>query len=147
MADAYQRALPTPSALTPDEFLAALATLPLTYAPGERWLYGHATDVLGVLAGRIAGKPFRDLLVERVFQPLSMSDTDFFVPPEKLGRAARVYAIDTKTGVPAPHPAVIRLDVVPKLCGGGGGLVSTADDYLKFARMLPAAESRTVCSS
>jgi CubicO group peptidase (beta-lactamase class C family) len=135
IADAYQRMLPNPSALTPDEFLAALGTLPLTYPPGERWLYSHSTDVLGVLAGRIAGKPFRDLLFERIFRPLGMSDTDFWIPPEKHGRAARVYAVDSDTGALVPHP-VGSLDAVPKLCGGGGGLVSTADDYLKFARML-----------
>ncbi|MGH6796906.1 MAG: serine hydrolase domain-containing protein, partial [Roseiarcus sp.] len=88
IAEAYQHALPNPSALTPDEFLAALAPLPLSYGPGERWLYSHSTDVLGVVAGRIAGKPFRDLLLERIATPLGMKDTDFWIPPEKQDRAA-----------------------------------------------------------
>ena len=135
IAEAHERTLPNPSALTPDEFLAALATLPLTYAPGERWLYGHSTDVLGVLAGRIAGKPFRDLLLERLAAPLGMKDTDFWIPPDKRDRAARVYCFDEKTGALAPQP-VVPFDVVPKLCGGGGALFSTADDYLRFARLL-----------
>jgi CubicO group peptidase (beta-lactamase class C family) len=135
IAEAYQRALPTPSALTPDEFLAALGSLPLCYAPGERWLYGHSTEVLGVVAGRIAGKPFRELLLERIATPLGIEDTDFWIPPGKQDRAARVYCLDAKTRALALQP-LPPLDVVPKLCGGGGALVSTADDYLKFARMM-----------
>jgi CubicO group peptidase (beta-lactamase class C family) len=64
-----------------------------------------------------------------------MSDTDFWIPPEKRDRAARVYCSDAKTGALALQP-VVPLDVLPKLCGGGGALASTADDYLKFARMM-----------
>jgi CubicO group peptidase (beta-lactamase class C family) len=135
IAEAYRRALPSPSALTPDEFLAALAPLPLCYAPGERWHYSHSTDVLGVVAGRIARKPFRDLLLERIVAPLGMKDTDFWIPPEKQDRAARVYCFDAKTRALALQP-LAPIDVVPKLCGGGGALVSTADDYLKFARAM-----------
>jgi CubicO group peptidase (beta-lactamase class C family) len=56
-------------AMTPEEFLAALASLPLTYAPGECWLFGYSTAVLGVLAGRVAGKPFRDVLLDRILLP------------------------------------------------------------------------------
>jgi CubicO group peptidase (beta-lactamase class C family) len=135
VADAYERAVPNSMALTPEEFLAALATLPLTYAPGELWLYGYSTAVLGVLAERIAGKPFRNLLLDRILLPLNMSDTDFWIPPEKRHRSARVYCFDARMGALAPQPVFPR-DVVPKLCSGGGGLVSTADDYLKFARLL-----------
>ena len=135
IADAYERAIPNPMALTPEEFLAALAALPLTYAPGEHWLFGYSTAVLGVLAGRIAGKPFRDLLLDRILLPLGMSDTDFWIPPEKRGRSAGVYCFNSGTGALAAQPVFPR-DAVPKLCSGGGGLVSTADDYLKFPRML-----------
>ena len=135
VADAYERAVPNSMAMTAEEFLAALATLPLTYAPGERWLYGYSTAVLGALAERIGGKPFRTLLLDRILLALGMSDTDFWIPPEKRDRSAGVYCFDPKTGALAPQPVFPR-DVVPKLCSGGGGLVSTADDYLKFARML-----------
>jgi CubicO group peptidase (beta-lactamase class C family) len=135
VADAYERAVPNSMALTPDQFLAALATLPLNYAPGERWLYGYSTTVLGVLVERIAGKPFRDLMLDRILLPLGMSDTDFWIPPEKRDRSAGVYCFNSETGALAPQPVFSR-DAVPKLCSGGGGLVSTAGDYLKFARML-----------
>jgi CubicO group peptidase (beta-lactamase class C family) len=134
IAEAYERAVPNSMALTSEEFLAALAALPLTYAPGERWLYGYSPTVLGVLAERIAGKPFRDLLLDRILLPLGMSDTDFWIPPEKRDRSAGVYCFDA-TGALAPQPVFPR-DTLPKLCSGGGGLVSTADDYRKFARML-----------
>jgi CubicO group peptidase (beta-lactamase class C family) len=135
VADGYERTVPNSTALTPEEFLAALATLPLTYAPGERWLYGYSTSVLGVLAERIAGRPFRDLMMDRILSPLGMSDTDFWIPPEKRDRVAGAYYFDAGKGALAPQPVYSR-DAVPKLCSGGGGLVSTADDYLKFARML-----------
>jgi CubicO group peptidase (beta-lactamase class C family) len=135
IADAYERAVPNSMALTPEEFLAALAALPLIYAPGKRWLYGYSPTVLGVLAERIAGRPFRDLLLDRILTPLGMTDTDFWIPPEKRDRSAGAYCFDAKTGALAPKPVFPR-DAVPKLCSGGTGLVSTADDYLKFARML-----------
>jgi CubicO group peptidase (beta-lactamase class C family) len=137
IADAYQKALGEFRAidLGTDEFLKALATVPLSYAPGERWHYSHSTDVLGFIAERIEGKPFRDLMCERVLEPLGMTDTDFWIPPDKRDRAAAVYSFDKKVGASVPAPLPPR-DVVPKFCGGGGGLISTADDYLKFARML-----------
>jgi CubicO group peptidase (beta-lactamase class C family) len=121
--------------LAPDAWIAALGSLPLSYPPGERFHYSHATDVLGFLVGRIAGTGFREFLMARIFEPLGMTDTDFYIPPEKRSRAAVVYRQDDATGAlsPAPFP---RRDEPPAYCGGGGGLISTADDYLKFARLL-----------
>jgi CubicO group peptidase (beta-lactamase class C family) len=136
IAYAYQKALGDVlnCPLGPDAWLAALGALPLSYAPGERLHYSHATDVLGFLVGRIAGKPFRDVLFERIFEPLGMVDTDFHIPPEKRERAAVVYRLeDDMSLTPVPFQ---RHDTPPDFCGGGGGLVSTADDYLKFARVL-----------
>jgi CubicO group peptidase (beta-lactamase class C family) len=137
IAHAYQKALGDVLGIDadPDAFMAALARLPLSYPPGERFHYSHATDVLGFLVGRIAGKSFRDVLVERIFGPLGMVDTDFYVPQEKRDRAAVVYRLDEKlSGLePVPFP---QYDAPPAFAGGGGSLISTADDYLTFARML-----------
>jgi CubicO group peptidase (beta-lactamase class C family) len=123
------------SALGPDAWMKALGGLPLSFAPGERFHYSHATDVLGFIVGRIAGMGFREFLAQRIFAPLGMTDTDFYVPAEKRERAAVVYRQDDKTG--ALEPVAFRsTGSAPAFCGGGGGLISTADDYLKFARML-----------
>ncbi|HET6472330.1 MAG TPA: serine hydrolase domain-containing protein [Pseudomonadales bacterium] len=133
IAKAYEHALPP--GLAEEPWLAALGKLPLSYQPGERFHYSHATDVLGFLVGRIAGKPIRDVLRERIFGPLGMHDTDFFTPRESRHRAAVVYRPDlaARTLTPLPFP---EHDSPPTFCSGGGGLISTADDYLKFARML-----------
>jgi CubicO group peptidase (beta-lactamase class C family) len=137
IAHAHQRALGDVlnAPMTPDAWMAALGALPLSYPPGERFHYSHATDVLGFLVGRVAGMDFRQFVMERIFQPLGMVDTDFYIPPEKRERAAVVYRQNDATGALSPVE-FRRYDAPPAYCGGGGGLVSTADDYLKFARML-----------
>ena len=137
IAEAHQKALGDVlnCLMTPDAWMKALGGLPLSYPPGERFHYSHATDVLGFLIGRIAGVDFRDFLIERIFAPLGMADTDFFVPPAKRDRAAVVYRLDEETGRLDPL-SFHRFDTPPAFCGGGGGLISTADDYLKFARLL-----------
>jgi CubicO group peptidase (beta-lactamase class C family) len=126
---------PLGGVMTPDDWLAKLGSLPLSYPPGERFHYSHATEVLGYLVARIEGKPLGQVLKERIFAPLGMSDTDFWCPPEKRGRMAKLYRIDPATDrlqdVSYPH-----VDRQPMLEPGGGGLISTADDYLKFARMM-----------
>jgi CubicO group peptidase (beta-lactamase class C family) len=126
---------PLGTPLTPDEWLKALASLPLSYPPGERFHYSHATEVLGFLMARIEGKPLGQMLKDRIFSPLGMHDTDFWCPPQKRDRMAKLYRIDPKTDrlddVSFPH-----VDAQPAFEAGGGGLISTADDYLKFARMM-----------
>jgi CubicO group peptidase (beta-lactamase class C family) len=121
--------------MDPDAWMKALAALPLSYPPGERFHYSHATDVLGFLIGRIAGMPFREFLMRRILGPLGMGDTDFWIPPEKRERAAVVYRQIEETGALEPVDFA-RRTAPPGFCGGGGGLVSTLDDYLRFARML-----------
>jgi CubicO group peptidase (beta-lactamase class C family) len=136
IAHAHQKALGDVlnSDTAPDVWMKALGSLPLSYPPGERFHYSHATDVLGFLVGRIEGKPFRDVLFERIFDPLGMVDTDFWIPPAKAGRAAVVYRLKEANNLePVPFRAYQQ---PPAFTGGGGGLVSTVDDYLKFARML-----------
>jgi CubicO group peptidase (beta-lactamase class C family) len=123
------------SAMSPDAWMKALGGLPLSFPPGERFHYSHATDVLGFIVGRIGGAGFREFLMERIIGPLGMTDTDFYIPAEKRERAAVVYRQDDKTG--ALEPVTFQsTGAPPAYCGGGGGLISTADDYLKFARML-----------
>jgi len=136
IAYAHQRALGDVlnSDMTPDAWMAALGGLPLSYPPGERFHYSHATDVLGYLVGRIDGKPFRQSLIDRIFKPLGMEDTDFYFPLDKRDRMATVYRIG-KTGAIEPVPFKLY-DTPPAFTGGGGGLTSTVDDYLKFIRML-----------
>ena len=121
------------SNLGPDPWLKALGGLPLSYQPGDRFHYSHATDVLGFLVGRVEDKPFRDVLMERILGPLGMSDTDFYVPPAKRDRAAVVYRAEAEGLQPVDFA---EHDTPPAFCGGGGGLISTVDDYLKFARAL-----------
>ena len=125
-----------------DRWLADVAALPLAHQPGERLTYSHATDVLGIALSRIEGKPLAQVLAERIFAPLGMTDTGFSVSPAGRRRAATMYklAADKTT---AEH--VLTHDVMgpppivdPPFCTGGAGLFSTADDYLKFARMLLA---------
>lgn len=125
-----------------DEWLAALGTLPLIDQPGERMQYGHATDVLGFLLERIDGKSLRDVLQARIFAPLGMKDTDFWVPPAKRDRLASLYQFDEGKGAlgevavnSIPTGDVTKL---PSVFSGAGGLVSSADDYMVFARMLMA---------
>jgi CubicO group peptidase (beta-lactamase class C family) len=137
IAHAYEERLGPPLGTphTPDQWLAALGTLPLTYPPGERFHYSHATEVLGFLVARIEGKPLGRVLHDRIFAPLGMVDTFFWCPPEKRDRLAKLYRAPPEGGpledvsFPIPKSA-------PAFEAGGGGLISTADDYLKFARMM-----------
>jgi CubicO group peptidase (beta-lactamase class C family) len=119
-----------------DEWMKALASLPLSYVPGERFNYGHSTDVLGFIIGRAARSSLREAMRELLFAPLKMVDTDFWVPPEKRNRAAVLYASPAPGSfTPAALPGFLD-EVPPAITAGGHGLVSTADDYLSFARML-----------
>jgi CubicO group peptidase (beta-lactamase class C family) len=118
-----------------DDWLAEVARLPLVHQPGERLTYSHATEVLGIIVSRIVGKSLHDVLTERIFEPLGMVDTGFFVSPEQRERAATMYRLDENAELhdDAMGPIPVR---EPRFCQGGASLVSTADDYLRFARML-----------
>jgi len=126
------------STISPDEWMKRLGKLPLAYAPGTRWNYGLSTDVLGVLVERASGMPFAEFLRMRLFEPLGMKDTAFWVPADKMDRLATLYALDPKTGAvtATDAPPQSHLASPPAFASGGGGLVSTADDYVRFARML-----------
>jgi CubicO group peptidase (beta-lactamase class C family) len=115
-----------------EEFVSKLSKLPLRYSPGDRWEYGVSTDVLGRVVEVVSGKKLGEFLNERILNPLGMSDTGFFVPAEKLSRAAQPWQN------PEGPPMTPRFDVAqnPRFESGGGGLTSTMDDYLRFAIML-----------
>ena len=136
IAYAHEEKLGSPlvNPLTPDQWLKALGELPLTYQPGARFHYSHATEVLGFLVARIEGKPLGEVLKSRIFDPLGMVDTGFWMPPEKRSRMARLYQAPLEG--PLKDVSFPETDTAPAFEGGGGGLISTADDYLKFARMM-----------
>ncbi|WP_281906521.1 serine hydrolase domain-containing protein, partial [Phytohabitans aurantiacus] len=116
----------------PDEWMRRLGTLPLAYQPGERWQYQISNDLLGVLVARVTGQTFDKFLRERVFDPLGMTDTGFHVPADKIDRLPTLYAPDPATGEYHvwDEPANGRWSLQPPpFPGGGGGLVSTVDDY------------------
>ncbi len=119
----------------PDAWLSELAKLPLVHQPGDRVTYSHAIDLLGVIASRVDGKPFHQVLDERVLGPAGMPDPGFFVSTEARRRAATMYRLteehQLQHGVMGP-PHITP----PSFCNAGGGLWSTADDYLRFVRML-----------
>ncbi|MCW7539203.1 beta-lactamase family protein [Aquabacterium sp. A7-Y] len=121
--------------LSNTEFSQRIATLPLAYVPGTTWEYSRATDVLGALVERVSGQPLGQHLQQRIFGPLQMKDSGFHVPAEQLARVAEPFPKDPDTG-----QAVRLIDVSkpPVFESGGGGLVSTAADYLRFCRMLLA---------
>ena len=118
-----------------DEAIAALAKSPLLFDPGSNWEYGFSTDVLGFVVEAVTGKPLGSVLQERVWGPLGMGDTSFALPAAKRTRYALALAKDPATGGAnaIPHHAT---DKTQKWESGGGGSVSTAMDYLRFAEML-----------
>jgi CubicO group peptidase (beta-lactamase class C family) len=122
----------------PDELMRRYGTLPLTHQPGERWLYNAGSEILGVLIARTAGKTLGDFLQERIFEPLGMKDTAFYVPQDKLDRFATTYMRDCDTGQLKvfDDPASDRFTKPPAFENASGGLVSTADDFNAFAQMM-----------
>ncbi len=118
-----------------DEHLAVLAGLPLLRQPGEVWEYGHSTDVLGRILELVAGKSLGALLTERVLGPLGMDDTAFFTPPDKMSRRAEPVSMDLAR---VQHVDPIEATAPPRCEFGGTGLVSTLDDYARFAATLLA---------
>lgn len=125
----------------PDEWIRRLGELPLAYQPGEQWTYHAGSDLLGVLIARASGGTLDAFMRSRIFRPLGMKNTGFAVPADKLDRLTSCYVTDPHTKRLAVlddaedaqwgRPAVFQ--------SGGGGLISTLDDYLAFARMMLGA--------
>jgi len=119
------------------EMITKLGKLPLLYQPGTRFNYGVSTDVLGRIVEVTSGESFDDFLQARIFVPLDMKDTGFFVPEDKLARFAANHSPRLAGGLRVTDlPATSRYRKDPPMLSGGGGLVSTARDYVRFCQML-----------
>jgi CubicO group peptidase (beta-lactamase class C family) len=120
-----------------DEFVARLAELPLRFEPGTRYHYSVATDVLGAMIERLSGMTLEDFFQQRIFEPLGMHDTFFNVPEDKLDRLVSNHYWDAEAGRMAVIPVDrARPPTGVTLFSGGGGLISTAMDYMIFCEML-----------
>jgi CubicO group peptidase (beta-lactamase class C family) len=127
-----------PDKATVKDLVESLTALPLAFQPGTKWRYSYAIDVLGHIVEIISGKPLDVFLKERLFEPLGMVDTDFYVPAAKAGRLGALY------GHPDNAPTLQRIESPmhghifqkPSFFSGGGGLMSTVHDYARFAQML-----------
>lgn len=118
---------------TLEEMVEKLSKIPLRQQPGTLWHYSVSVDVQGYLVEVLTGKPFDQVLRERIFEPLEMRDTGFYVPKEKSSRLSKIYGPSN-----GPPPEICADDFLepPKLFSGGGGLTSTLNDYLRFSQML-----------
>ena len=115
------------------EFVKKLAAMPLMYQPGTTWEYSRSTDVLGHVIERVSGQTLDVYLQQRILGPLGMKDTAFYVEPAKQSRIAEAFAKDPDSGTPQN---LIQVRENPKYLSGGGGMVSTAADYVRFCQML-----------
>lgn len=129
--------------MTTAEFSERIGGCDLCFEPGERFMYGSSADILGALIENVSKMRFGEFLRREIFEPLGMNDMGFWVPPEKRNRLAKVYSVDYSKFelVQAPekgnHLGInYAMDFPPAFESGGAGLVSTLDDYAKFALML-----------
>ncbi|MEO1322384.1 MAG: serine hydrolase domain-containing protein [Pseudomonadota bacterium] len=119
-------------------FINKVAGVPLLNQPGQEWFYSVGMDIQGHIIEKISGQTFGEYLQERLFDPLGMIDTGFYVPDDDYERFSEVYGFDPETGalVPVPFPGVMFRKETISFESGGGGLVSTMDDYARFSQML-----------
>ena len=133
--------------ITTREFARRIAQIPLNFEPGTEYNYGYSADILGAVIEQVSGQSFGDFLKDRIFKPLAMNDTDFYVPDSKQSRLAKVYRSveDWSDGSEKRHLELFtdcnlgiqdKMNHQPAFESGGAGLCSTVDDYMKFALML-----------
>lgn len=138
--DEIQARLETDHPVDTQEFCRRAGSVPLMFQPGEKWAYGASADVLGGVVEAVSGMPFDVYLKQNIFEPLGMTDTDFYVPTEKQGRFAQLYTWDTENGgiriEPDPHLGMNDYRTKPAFLSGGAGLVSTLSDYAAFSNVL-----------
>jgi CubicO group peptidase (beta-lactamase class C family) len=123
------------------DMIKRTAEIPLMYQPGTRWSYSSAVDIQGYIVEKLSGQRFGEFLQQRIFAPLKMTDTAFYVPKEKATRLAAVYVGNQKTGKIEEALKLFSFDMPtylepPSMESGGGGLVGTTSDYARFAQML-----------
>lgn len=116
-----------------EDMVNKLGEIPLLYQPGTKWHYSVSTDMVGYLVEKVSGRPLGEFFEERIFKPLGMKDTAFYVPAEKVDRFAVCYSFAL---IVSDDPAKSRYLKKPAMRSGGGGLLSTAPDYLRFCQML-----------
>jgi CubicO group peptidase (beta-lactamase class C family) len=122
----------------PDVWMAALSEIPLLYQPGDAWLYDTCSTLQGVLVSRASYQPLPEFLTERLFQPLGMADTGFFVPADQRDRLTSYYRHGPTESLGLADGPEGQWSTPPPFPLGNGGLVGTADDWLAFGRMLLA---------
>ena len=119
------------------EMAAKVAGLPLNYQPGSKWLYSLSMDIQGAIIEKLSGQSLPDFMQSRIFGPLGMVDTAFHTPPDQRPRRATIYRMTKSRGLaPLEQPLLPEYDRPPALASGGGGLISTAGDYARFAQRL-----------
>ena len=121
------------------EFVTKLGELPLLYQPGTKWVYSVSMDIQGYIVEKLSGKTLPEFYRDEIFKPLGMKDAGFFVPEDKWSRFATVYYVEPNGGLSDHGPQTVnRRDFAhePTMASGGGGMVSTAEDYFRFAEML-----------
>ena len=138
-ADAMYKDLHVMQSANLQEMIDKLSQIPLLYQPGKGWLYSNSMDIQGYIVEKLSGQSLPDFMRDHIYAPLGMRDAGFFVPKEKRQRFATNYYSDpqgnltagsTANGIPADYAAQ------PSMASGGGGMVSTAEDYYRFAQML-----------
>jgi CubicO group peptidase (beta-lactamase class C family) len=118
------------------EFIDKLAKIPLAYQPGTKWVYSASMDIQGYIIEKLSGQTLPDFMQEHIFKPLGMKDSGFFVPADKRGRFVTIYRSNDKGEViPAPGFGG-DYAAQPTMASGGGGMVTTTEDYFRFAEML-----------
>ena len=123
------------------DMIKRTAEIPLMFQPGTKWSYSSAVDIQGYIVEKLSGQKFGEFLQQRIFKPLKMTDTAFYVPPDKASRLSAVYAGNPKTGkieevkelFGGAMPTYLE---PPSMESGGGGLVGTIGDYARFAQMI-----------
>ena len=124
------------------DFVKRMARVPMAFEPGQGWLYGISTDLLGAVVERASGSPLNQFFRERIFIPLGMRDTGFVIPESKRERMAVVYKSDKQGKLTRNEDNLFSYSATTKMHSGGGGLASTIRDYTRFLQMIAKPRGR-----